>query len=811
MKRTQHILFVIAAAGVCTASLAQQHQAARYPVQPDALRPVPVNLEAGLPDAGQPSNQLFADRQFFDMPLPGPAHPPIEQIPAMPMPEVPDELGVVPPGLRWADLDDGMTFFDAETGESFVVPVRVPSGVEGGESAAGEYRGVMPFDPSDEFWRGFGTMTAAGSLSTWPRSGNVKLIMRFTDQNNIQRWFTCSGSMSDAGVVLTAAHCVYARSPNGNNIFSFADIVYIYPAWDGNGNVWNAPGNNVYQNFGYAWGTSFLAGTGYINSGDFDRDAGLIRISRGGGSRNVGMLTGWFGWAWGQSCSTIQGRTYHNFSYPAENCPTAGLHNGQTMYYWNGTWDSCPGNQLQLNTGGNCLDTVWGGMSGSGAYYINNDNRLMHAVCSNSNRNDRGRYTKLWEAFINDKTAFENNTRTNSEDWEPLMLRARGSTTVRAGNQMNDSLDFRMVNATNANPPARDYTVRVYLSTNNNVTPSDTLLNTWVWTNRNFGAMANVNFVVPAPTIPIDTPPGNYWLGVIIDPNLPGTTANDATRQWDAQPISVTIGLPATAGSPNPPHNSTGRSINTNLSWGSAPRASSYRVHFGTTTNPPFRGTTSSTSWSLAPLNYNTQYYWRIDTVNSAGTTTGPTWTFRTTLEPLPDLVAELASVASGTYIRGTNINVTHRTRNIGTAASTGTTVQFRASTNNIISVVDTLMDTRNFAGLLPGGVLQTTSSVQIPPTLTPGTYYIGTMVSEPSNNEPNFSNNWVSSTNTITVVDCPADFAPPYGVLNFFDLSAFLNAYNNQHPSADLAPPFGVFNFFDISAYLSLFNQGCP
>jgi subtilisin family serine protease len=57
----------------------------------------------------------------------------------------------------------------------------------------------------------------------------------------------------------------------------------------------------------------------------------------------------------------------------------------------------------------------------------------------------------------------------------------------------------------------------------------------------------------------------------------------------------------------------------------------------------------------------------------------------------------------------------------------------------------------------------------------------------------------------------CPADLAEPLGVLNFFDLSAYLGLYNAGDAGADLAEPFGVFNFFDISAYLASYNAGCP
>lgn len=55
------------------------------------------------------------------------------------------------------------------------------------------------------------------------------------------------------------------------------------------------------------------------------------------------------------------------------------------------------------------------------------------------------------------------------------------------------------------------------------------------------------------------------------------------------------------------------------------------------------------------------------------------------------------------------------------------------------------------------------------------------------------------------------ADLAEPFGALNFFDVSAFLNAYNAMDPAADLAEPFGVFNFFDVSAFITSIGRGCP
>jgi autotransporter family porin len=59
------------------------------------------------------------------------------------------------------------------------------------------------------------------------------------------------------------------------------------------------------------------------------------------------------------------------------------------------------------------------------------------------------------------------------------------------------------------------------------------------------------------------------------------------------------------------------------------------------------------------------------------------------------------------------------------------------------------------------------------------------------------------------TPTDCPPDINDD-GTLNFFDISAFLTAFNAQDPVADFNGD-GTFNFFDISAFLSAFSAGCP
>jgi hypothetical protein len=62
-----------------------------------------------------------------------------------------------------------------------------------------------------------------------------------------------------------------------------------------------------------------------------------------------------------------------------------------------------------------------------------------------------------------------------------------------------------------------------------------------------------------------------------------------------------------------------------------------------------------------------------------------------------------------------------------------------------------------------------------------------------------------------LSGVFCPADFAAPIGTQDFFDINAFLTAFNAAEPGADLAEPFGVFDFFDVSAFIAAFQKPCP
>ncbi|WP_282087893.1 T9SS type A sorting domain-containing protein [Aquimarina algiphila] len=91
--------------------------------------------------------------------------------------------------------------------------------------------------------------------------------------------------------------------------------------------------------------------------------------------------------------------------------------------------------------------------------------------------------------------------------------------------------------------------------------------------------------------------------------------------------------VPGVANSPNPSNGASNISTNSSLRWSAGAGANSHNVYFGTSSSlgsGDFKGNQSNTSYTPGTLNTATTYYWRIDEVNSLGTTTGATWSFTT-------------------------------------------------------------------------------------------------------------------------------------------------------------------------------------
>ena len=458
----------------------------------------------------------FQEPPAVEEPMLRPNHPPMDKIPPMPMPEQPKDEGLPP-----ASMGPGaIVTYNAETKESTEVTALAADGLVLRDGYSGAYG-----DAGTEMVpAGFGTMSQIANTQDHPWRMNVKLVIRMGTS-----WYNCSGSMIDAETVLTAGHCVYDYGGYG-----WANEIWVYPGWDGVGNEWSAP-NSIVNPYGYGHSTFFGTTNAWLTSGDHNGDVGTIAITR-----SVGTITGWFGLAGGGTCAQRLAQSWNNASYPGEYC-ASGLHTGREMYYWYGPFDWCGDtyNWLRLYTTPGCFTAVWGGMSGSGAYYIDGSNRYIHAVCTTSDRAYNADYTRQYQWWVDwlNNTFIPSYARGSVFDLQALDVNAAPAT-IPAGTSTT-LLNHLAVNPTNgASASSGPWTFRVYLSADDNISAADTLLSTQFYS-WSFGAMGSVTVNMAQVTIPANTPVGNYWLGLIYDCATDGNCANNETDGWDAVPIQV--------------------------------------------------------------------------------------------------------------------------------------------------------------------------------------------------------------------------------------------------------------------------------
>jgi len=128
----------------------------------------------------------------------------------------------------------------------------------------------------------------------------------------------------------------------------------------------------------------------------------------------------------------------------------------------------------------------------------------------------------------------------------------------------------------------------------------------------------------------------------------PGTMSNSTTYYWrideingegtttgDIWSFTTTSGAspPGAATSPSPANSATDVNVTTDLSWTAGSGATSHNVYFGTSSPGASQGNQTATTFDTGTMDANTTYYWRIDEVNSSGTTTGTVWSFTTATE----------------------------------------------------------------------------------------------------------------------------------------------------------------------------------
>lgn len=118
-----------------------------------------------------------------------------------------------------------------------------------------------------------------------------------------------------------------------------------------------------------------------------------------------------------------------------------------------------------------------------------------------------------------------------------------------------------------------------------------------------------------------------YYVVTAVD-----TSTNESGNSNEASATTDVLSLPGQATEPTPSEGQIRVNRNTViLSWQAGADATSHDVYFGTSTSPAFvQNQTGTTYDPPAALLRKTTYYWRIDEVNTAGTTTGDVWSFTT-------------------------------------------------------------------------------------------------------------------------------------------------------------------------------------
>jgi hypothetical protein len=118
-------------------------------------------------------------------------------------------------------------------------------------------------------------------------------------------------------------------------------------------------------------------------------------------------------------------------------------------------------------------------------------------------------------------------------------------------------------------------------------------------------------------------------------------------RLYEMAAPPAAAALPGKTSRPHPDDASIAVGRAFDLHWAPAADATSYEVYFGTANPPPSRGQQAGTMFDPGQMSFDTTYYWRVDSVNSQGTTAGDLWSF-TTLSPNPPTRATLVSPADG-------------------------------------------------------------------------------------------------------------------------------------------------------------------
>jgi hypothetical protein len=198
-------------------------------------------------------------------------------------------------------------------------------------------------------------------------------------------------------------------------------------------------------------------------------------------------------------------------------------------------------------------------------------------------------------------------------------------TSVAAGGTVSLS-NIRVENVGSA-ASLSNVAVTFYLSSDTNITSSDTVVGTLSW--PTFSTWWESSSAITL-TVPASVAGGTYYIGGIITSGgaTDAVTINNSflvrTRSGSSgTPRTLTVTGSCTAPGAttlsSPAAGATGVATSPTLSWTAVTGATSYDLYLSTGSTPTFLKNVTTTSTTAGPLTANTVYYWNVVAKNSCG------------------------------------------------------------------------------------------------------------------------------------------------------------------------------------------------